>query len=649
VTDRAGRTTYFTHDALKRLTQIINPEGGITEFGYDGNGNRVSLTDPNGNITAFEFDLDNRPLAKTYADGRGMSAQYDVGGLLTSRTSARGIVTTYSYDANNNLVTTMYSDGTPGMTNTYDSFNRLVAVYDGVGTNTYNYDANSWLTNSVGPWANDAIAYSLDALGRTTNLAVQGSQTVSYGFDVLNRLASVGVGTGSYSYSFSGSSSMVQILKRPNGSFTTYQYDDLDRLTEIANMQSGGQVINEFSYTYNAQDFRDTETVSNGLAFSVTNNQVVTNNYNSLNQLLASAQPNQAFIYDADGNMTQGYTPDGYLFTAVYDAESRLKSIFYTNESGVAFSNQCHYAWNSLLAELQEFQNGILSNDSRFVRLGYLPAQERNGASTVTREYAWGLNMGGGIGGLLNLIQAGQFYLYLYDGKGNVSALLDGSQATAAAYAYDPFGVQIAMSGTLDQPYRFSTKPYNSATGFYDFGYRFYAPSLSRWLSRDPIQEKGGINIYAYVENNLVNRIDPFGLLSPWDQMPSSLGNSAQCPPKKCDVENNPNWKEANFYDEWKFHDNMWVYKQQSAPGQWGAECSYTGNGNLVTGTGGSGTANLYPDLSLNNIVPGLEHLLIDPGGPRLLNWQWLPHPPGMTLYDWYWTGDTPLPEPLAY
>jgi hypothetical protein len=44
-----------------------------------------------------------------------------------------------------------------------------------------------------------------------------------------------------------------------------------------------------------------------------------------------------------------------------------------------------------------------------------------------------------------------------------------------------------------------------SAWGFYD-------PSVGRWINRDPIGEEGGLNLYAFVENNPVISTDPFGL-----------------------------------------------------------------------------------------------------------------------------------------
>jgi RHS repeat-associated protein len=261
---------------------------------------------------------------------------------------------------------------------------------------------------------------------------------------------------------------------------------------------------------------RASESISNGLPVTFAANQIVNYNYNQLNQALTSAPPIQLFSFDNDGNLTHGYTPAGYIFNAAYDAENRLKSLIFTNGFGVVVSNQYIYRWTDCLSEIQQYQNGILTNDTRFVRAGYLPLQERTSNNAISREYAWDYRKVGGIGGLLNLLQAGQSYSYAYDGKGNVSTILNNSQNIVASYTYGPFGSLLNSSGVLDQPFTFSTKPFDPLTGLSYFGIRFYSPALGRWLNRDPLGEGAGINPYEYSDSNPVNFLDAFGLDTYW-------------------------------------------------------------------------------------------------------------------------------------
>jgi RHS repeat-associated protein len=44
------------------------------------------------------------------------------------------------------------------------------------------------------------------------------------------------------------------------------------------------------------------------------------------------------------------------------------------------------------------------------------------------------------------------------------------------------------------------------------YGYRYYDPLTGRWPSRDPIQERGGVNLYGFVGNNSISLIDILGL-----------------------------------------------------------------------------------------------------------------------------------------
>jgi len=54
---------------------------------------------------------------------------------------------------------------------------------------------------------------------------------------------------------------------------------------------------------------------------------------------------------------------------------------------------------------------------------------------------------------------------------------------------------------------------YHARSGLYLAPYRAYDPSIGRWLSRDPIEEEGGVNLYGYVENDPINLVDPDGLV----------------------------------------------------------------------------------------------------------------------------------------
>ncbi|BDS08268.1 hypothetical protein NT6N_33080 [Oceaniferula spumae] len=51
----------------------------------------------------------------------------------------------------------------------------------------------------------------------------------------------------------------------------------------------------------------------------------------------------------------------------------------------------------------------------------------------------------------------------------------------------------------------------NAKTGLNYYGYRYYDPVTGRWINRDPIEERGGLNLYAMVNNNPINWIDRLG------------------------------------------------------------------------------------------------------------------------------------------
>jgi RHS repeat-associated protein len=122
----------------------------------------------------------------------------------------------------------------------------------------------------------------------------------------------------------------------------------------------------------------------------------------------------------------------------------------------------------------------------------------------------------GGVGGLLGVKGTdGVVHFASYDGNGNVMGLVDGTSGQISAqYEYGPFGEVVRVSGVLAKanPFRFSTKYLDGETGLLYYGHRYYSSDLGRWLSRDPIEEHGGLALYAFAVNSAINGFDLLGL-----------------------------------------------------------------------------------------------------------------------------------------
>lgn len=134
--------------------------------------------------------------------------------------------------------------------------------------------------------------------------------------------------------------------------------------------------------------------------------------------------------------------------------------------------------------------------------------------------YLWGLDLSGslrsagGIGGLLE-IGAGTTNCYVgYDGNDNVMLLANSAGTDSARFEYGPFGEVLRLTGPMAKanPFRFSTKYQDDETDLLYYGYRYYNAGTGRWLSRDPSEEKGGINLYVFDLNDPIDFADALGL-----------------------------------------------------------------------------------------------------------------------------------------
>jgi RHS repeat-associated protein len=114
----------------------------------------------------------------------------------------------------------------------------------------------------------------------------------------------------------------------------------------------------------------------------------------------------------------------------------------------------------------------------------------------------------GGVAGLLMLVEHGSAstttnHFTAYDGNGNVVSLIKADATSSARYEYGPFGQLVRQTGPLAKPnpFRFSTKFWDEESGLVYYGYRYYSALLGRWISRDPSEEKGGVNLFGFCRN----------------------------------------------------------------------------------------------------------------------------------------------------
>ncbi|MES2997142.1 MAG: RHS repeat-associated core domain-containing protein, partial [Verrucomicrobiota bacterium] len=152
-----------------------------------------------------------------------------------------------------------------------------------------------------------------------------------------------------------------------------------------------------------------------------------------------------------------------------------------------------------------------------------LIAEEINDSTAsgpLTRYYTWGkdiagsLDATGGVGGLLAIHQNGATYVPVYDGGGNIIALVDSETGEQlAAWQRGPFGEPLEKRGNTSLcAFGFATHFTDEETGLVYFGHRYYSPTTGRWLSREPLGETESFNLFDYCHGDPVNKVDVVGL-----------------------------------------------------------------------------------------------------------------------------------------
>ena len=328
-----GRATAFVYDSMGRKTQATLPGERIIHYEYyltgepkkvygaenytqtftwNGFGNKASLsTYRSGNTadtTSWTYNSRNFITAKTYADGKNVRYTYDADGRLLSRLWARGITTSYAYDNAGRQTGITYSDGTPGISFTYDFLNRITDVTDGTGSRAFSYNADSTLASESIPYiVNSGLTYAYDNLGRRMGMTLNQNNTPlvanQYTYDNMSRIATVSDGTNTATYTRVPGTNLLSGTTITAGGVTKLStartYDDLHRLTGISS--TTGPVTKAYNYTYDASDRRTQLNMPDGSYW--------TYGYDDKGQIISGVKhdaagnviPGQSFGYDYDG------------------------------------------------------------------------------------------------------------------------------------------------------------------------------------------------------------------------------------------------------------------------------------------------------------------------------------------------------------
>jgi len=349
-------------------------------------------------------------------------------------------------------------------------------------------------------------------------------------------------------------------------------YDAAAQILSVSNLQETNEVISRFAYTYDAAGNRTSETREDGTlrvwAYDPTSqliseqrtegeswNTLTADQWSDMETFTwgllpagSGAGPITTFQYDPVGNRLV-LDADGELTTSTYDAANRL--ITSEDASGIttytfdANGNQCvvetpageitTYSWSfedqliqieepddvvttqayapvtrnaDELRFTKETENGI----TQFIWDNQNIIREVDEINTIEAEYTLNPQP---YGDLVSQRREDESTFYNFDALGSTQSLTDETGTVGNEYAYGAFGKILEQTGGTENPFTWVGELgyYQEADGRYLLRRREYEQAIARFLSEDPIGFDGGDeNLYPYVANAPVNKVDPSGL-----------------------------------------------------------------------------------------------------------------------------------------
>lgn len=566
--DRRGLWTYRHYNVNQQMDSITDPANRTTTYGWCTCGALESITDPKGQTTQFNRDIQSRVYQKIFADTTAVNYMFEgqtapnipgATSRLQSSTDAKNQRTNYVYFADDTIRQISYTNPsgqpltppTPSISYTYDpNYNRVKTMVDGIGTTTYAYNpiairpalGAGQLASIDAPLANDTIMFRYDQLGRVTNRSINGAaNSDTWAFDTLGRVSWETNKLGTFANTYVGVTSRLSKVAYPGGMTLNYAYFSNaqdKRLQQIKNSNNKNALISQFDYTYDAEGELTTlkknyaglsapqrfylsydnadqlltaplrnastnalikqYTYGYDLAGNRTSELVgaamTTSTPNNVNEITSqSGALNRTLAYDLNGSVTS----DGSIRTFEWDGANRLVAVNYT---GTTNRSEFTYDGLSRVVRIVEKSRTKITSTRKFVWCGMEKCEFRDANDAVTlRAYAQGQYAGS------------TPYFYTRDHLGSTREMLKSNGTVVARYDYDPYGRSTTMTSSMPIDFNF-TGLYRHSTSNLDLAtFRAYDSDLGRWLSRDPIGEAGGLNLYSYSFNDPINLLDPTG------------------------------------------------------------------------------------------------------------------------------------------
>ncbi len=431
---------------------------------------------------SFTYTPTGPRASMTDASGTTNYTSYDNRDRLKTKVTPEGTLN-YTYDAHGNLLT-ITSSNTNGasMTYTYDVLNRLASAKD------------NRVAAQGGP--STPTTYGYDAAGNLSGYAYANALQTGNVFDALNRLTqtctatsapacSAGTKLASYAYTLGNAGNRTNVLEL-NSRNVVYGYDNDYRLTSEA--ITGDPAGKNGTVTYNTYD-------------NVGNRALMTSTLNAV--------PGGSFSYDTNDRLAidtydnNGNTISSAGIANTYDFENRMLA---HGAVAMVYDGDGNRVSETVGGTTTRYLVDTLNPTS-------LPqVLDEIVSGSVTRTYAYGLQR----------ISENQLVgstwtpsFYGYDGHGNVRFLTNTPNTVTDSYDYDAFGIPIRTSGTTANQFLYSGERNDNSIGLYDLRARYYNQATGRFWSMDPypgkLRRPSALHKYAYTADNPVNYIDPTG------------------------------------------------------------------------------------------------------------------------------------------